>query len=114
MLPRFQAENFGKNQVFFDRLVAIGAKKNATAGQIALAWVQHQGRDVVPIPGTTKAKNLEENVGALAVQLSKEEMKEIEDAVPQTDVVGTRYPDGGMSLTWRFNHSLPLSDWKGE
>ncbi|CAM6093052.1 unnamed protein product [Calypogeia fissa] len=111
-MPRFQAENLEKNQAFYERLVAIGNKKNATAGQIALAWVQHQGKDVVPIPGTTKVKNLEENIGALAVQLSKEELKEIEDAVPQEDVAGSRYPEESMKTTWRFNNSPPISDWK--
>jgi aryl-alcohol dehydrogenase-like predicted oxidoreductase len=111
-MPRVQAENLKKNEVFYNRLVAIGAKKNATPGQIALAWVQHQGPDVVPIPGTTKVKNLEENIGALSVTLSKEELKEIEDAVPHEEVAGGRYPEGSLTLTWRFNSSPPLSEWK--
>jgi diketogulonate reductase-like aldo/keto reductase len=63
----------------------------------------------VPIPGTTKRKNLEENIGALAVQLSKEDMKEIEDAVPHLEVAGDRY--GDMKSTWRFTSSPPLGDY---
>ncbi|KAL3691728.1 hypothetical protein R1sor_005379 [Riccia sorocarpa] len=111
-VPRLQPENLEKNQVFFHRLVEVGKKYGRTPGQIALAWVQHQGADVVPIPGTTKVKNLEENVGALGFKLSKEDLAEIEGAVPIDEVAGDRYPEAGMQLTWRYTHSAPLSSWK--
>ncbi|KAL2622328.1 hypothetical protein R1flu_002533 [Riccia fluitans] len=111
-VPRLQPENLEKNQVFFQRLVEMGKKYGGTPGQIALAWVQHQGVDVVPIPGTTKVKNLEENVGALGFKLSKEDLAEIEAAVPVEQVAGDRYPEASMQLTWRYTHSAPLSSWK--
>ncbi|CAM6090516.1 unnamed protein product [Calypogeia fissa] len=108
-VPRFQAENMEKNKAFYERLVAVGAKKKATPGQLALAWVHAQGKDVAPIPGTTKRKNLEENIGALAVHLTPEELKEIEEAVPHEEVAGDRY--GEMKATWRFAQSPPLATW---
>jgi aryl-alcohol dehydrogenase-like predicted oxidoreductase len=108
-VPRFKAENMEKNKAFYDRLVAIGAKKNVTPGQLALAWVHHQGKGVVPIPGTTEKKNLEENIGALAVHLSKQELKEIEEAVPHLKVAGNRYTD--MRATWRFAQTPSLANW---
>ncbi|CAM6119506.1 unnamed protein product [Calypogeia fissa] len=111
MLPRFQVENMARNRAFYDRLVAIGVTKNATPGQLALAWLQHQGKDVVPIPGTTKWKNLEENIGALAVKLTEEELKEIQDAVPQNEVSGDRYMKEFMVHTWMHTSSPPLSTW---
>ncbi|CAM6104020.1 unnamed protein product [Calypogeia fissa] len=111
MLPRFQVENMVRNRTFYDRLVAIGATKNATPGQLALAWLQHQGKDVVPIPGTTKWKNLEENIGALAMKLTEEELKEIQDAVPQNEVSGDRYMKELMVNTWMHTSSPPLSTW---
>lgn len=107
--PRFLAENVEKNKAFFDRLVAIGAKKNATPGQIALAWVHHQGKSFVPIPGTTKRKNLEENIAALAINLTPEELKDIEEAVPHEEIAGARYAD--MNATWRFAQTPPLATW---
>ncbi|KAJ7540886.1 hypothetical protein O6H91_10G035100 [Diphasiastrum complanatum] len=109
--PRFLPENLEKNKALYERLNAIAAKKNATSGQLALAWVQHQGQDVAPIPGTTKLKNLEENICALRVSLSSEELKELEGAVPHDAVVGDRYED--MARTWRFSTTPPLSSWKG-
>lgn len=112
-LPRFQAENLARNRAFYDRLVAIGGEKNATPGQLALVWLQHQGQDVSPIPGTTKLKNLEENAGALAVRLTQEELNEIANAVPQNEVIGDRYPDEFMHNTWMHVTSPPLSSWAG-
>ncbi|CAM6100064.1 unnamed protein product [Calypogeia fissa] len=111
--PRWQEENLARNRAFFDRLVAIGAEKGYTPGQIALAWLQHQGQDVAPIPGTTKIKNLEENIGSLAVKLTPEELKTIQDAVPQNEVAGERYPQGHLAHTWMFVNSPPLSSWTG-
>ncbi|KAI5074591.1 hypothetical protein GOP47_0010552 [Adiantum capillus-veneris] len=76
--PRMQGENLEKNQVLFQSLQELASRKGCTPGQLALAWVQHQGDNVVPIPGTTRVKNFEENVGALHAKLSKAELEEIE------------------------------------
>lgn len=111
--PRFEEENLARNKAFFDRLVAIGAEKGCTPGQLALAWLQHQGQDVVPIPGTTKIKNLQENIGALAVKLTPAELKAIQDAVPQNEVSGDRYPKSLLAHTWIHINSPPLSSWTG-
>lgn len=112
MVPRTSGENFEKNQKLFNRLLELSKKHKKTPGQLALAWVHHKGNDVVPIPGTTKLKNLEENIGALAVKLSKEEIEEIEAAVPHAEVAGERYDQGAMTTTWRYVTSPPLSSWK--
>ncbi|KAJ7549477.1 hypothetical protein O6H91_07G054900 [Diphasiastrum complanatum] len=109
-MPRFLPENLERNKVFYEQLCALGEKKKATPGQLALAWVHHQGLDVAPIPGTTKIKNLEENIGAVGIKLSKEEVKEVEDAVPIDKVAGDRY--GDMSNTWRYASTPPLSSWQ--
>jgi aryl-alcohol dehydrogenase-like predicted oxidoreductase len=75
--PRFSKENFPKNLKLVEELQKIAKKKNCTAGQLTLAWLLAQGEDIIPIPGTKKIKYLEENLGALEVQLSGEEEKEI-------------------------------------
>lgn len=111
-IPRVLPENLVSNQKFYDRLVEIGEKHGKSPGQVALAWVQNQGEDVVPIPGTTKAKNLEENIGALGIRFSSEELQEMERAVPIEDVVGDQYAaKADMDLTWRFASTPPLSSW---
>uniref|UniRef100_A0A0C9S6P7 TSA: Wollemia nobilis Ref_Wollemi_Transcript_14472_1488 transcribed RNA sequence n=1 Tax=Wollemia nobilis TaxID=56998 RepID=A0A0C9S6P7_9CONI len=109
-LPRFQAENLEKNQAIFEKLCATASSKGCTPGQLALAWVHHQGNDVAPIPGTTKVKNLEDNVGALSVKLTPKELKEIENIVTSTGVYGVRFPD--ISMTWMNSETPPLSSWK--
>ncbi|KAK9803167.1 hypothetical protein WJX72_006969 [[Myrmecia] bisecta] len=91
--PRFQKENLEKNLVLVERVKALAAKKGCTPGQLALAWLHHQGDDVFPIPGTKRVKYLEENLAAVAVKLSGEEMAELEAAVPIHEVAGDRYPD---------------------
>lgn len=94
VVPRFAPENFAKNLVLVDRFVALAEKKGCTPGQLALAWLSAQGEDIIPIPGTKKIKYMEENVGALKVQLSKEEIKEIREEVEKAEVVGHRNPPG--------------------
>ncbi|KAK9808314.1 hypothetical protein WJX73_000255 [Symbiochloris irregularis] len=89
--PRFQGENFAKNVAMAGKIKAIADKKGCTSGQIALAWVAHQGDDVVPIPGTKRVKYLEINVEALKIKLTPAEMKELEDAVPGGMAAGDRY-----------------------
>ncbi|KAI3937306.1 hypothetical protein MKW98_001877 [Papaver atlanticum] len=88
--PRFRGENLGKNKIFYTRIANLAEKHGCTPAQLALAWVLHQGGDIVPIPGTTKIKNLDDNIGALSVQLRKEDMKEISDAVPTDEVAGSQ------------------------
>ncbi|KAJ7300216.1 hypothetical protein O6H91_07G049800 [Diphasiastrum complanatum] len=109
-MPRFRPENLECNKVFYDQLCALGETKKATPGQLALAWVHHQGQDVSPIPGTTKIKNLEENIGAIGIKLSQEELKELEDAVPIDAIAGDRHVN--MPITWRHMSTPPLSSWK--
>lgn len=98
--PRFTEENIAKNKVFYSRIEKLAAKHGCTPAQLALAWVINQGDDVVPIPGTTKIKNLYDNVGSLQVKLTKEDLKEISDAVPINEVAGVRSPQ--YQLTWKF------------
>eukprot|EP00877_Chromochloris_zofingiensis_P009086 jgi/Chrzof1/4430/Cz14g12240.t1 len=87
--PRFQGEAFQKNLDLVEKVKAIAARKRCTPGQLALAWVHAQGEDVFPIPGTKRVKYLEENVKALGVKLTPEDMKELEDLSAQ--VAGERY-----------------------
>ncbi|KAL6955920.1 hypothetical protein U1Q18_046616 [Sarracenia purpurea var. burkii] len=106
--PRFQGENFEQNKLLYARIDALTKKHGCTSAQLALAWVLHQGDDIVPIPGTTKIKNLDDNVGAVRVKLTKEDVKEITDAVPVDEVAGGRVRDAVDKFTWRFaNTPLP-------
>jgi aryl-alcohol dehydrogenase-like predicted oxidoreductase len=89
--PRFQGENFQQNLRLVKRIEEIAAKKEVTAGQLALAWVLAQGDDIVPIPGTKRRGYLEENVGASAVELSANELTRIDDAAPMGVTAGERY-----------------------
>lgn len=94
--PRFQGENFAKNLQLVDKVKEIAKRKGCTAGQLALAWVLAQGDDIVPIPGTKRRSYLEENVGALDLQLGKEDLAEIESIFPPGIASGARYPEIGM------------------
>jgi aryl-alcohol dehydrogenase-like predicted oxidoreductase len=91
--PRFQNENFKKNLELVDRVREIAAEKGITASQLALAWVLAQGHDVVPIPGTKRIRYLEENVAALDVSLSAEDLAHINAAAPIGRTAGDRYGD---------------------
>jgi aryl-alcohol dehydrogenase-like predicted oxidoreductase len=93
-MPRFNEGNLERNLLIVDALRALAEAKGVTAGQLALAWVQHQGADVVPIPGTKRRKYLEENVASVGLELSEEDIKAIEDAAPAEAVAGARYPEG--------------------
>jgi aryl-alcohol dehydrogenase-like predicted oxidoreductase len=90
--PRFQAENFDKNLELVARIQEIAKQKGCTPGQLALAWVLAQGKDIVPIPGTKRRKYLEENVGALDVKLTAEDLKRIDQVAPKGAASGGRYP----------------------
>jgi aryl-alcohol dehydrogenase-like predicted oxidoreductase len=91
--PRFQGENFQKNFELVERVEELAAAKGCTAAQIALAWVLAQGEDIVPIPGTTRVKNLEQNVAALEVELTLDELRDLEAVFPKGAAAGDRYPD---------------------
>ncbi len=95
--PRFQGENFRKNLELARRVEAIAREKGCTPAQLALAWVLHQGDDVVPIPGTTRRKHLEENAAAAEIELTKSDLERIGEALPRDLVAGTRYPEAGMA-----------------
>jgi aryl-alcohol dehydrogenase-like predicted oxidoreductase len=97
--PRFAGENFARNLELVDRVRALAAEKDCTAGQLALAWLLHQGDDVVPIPGTRRIARLQENVGAVEVDLSAEDLRRIEQAAPVGAAAGERYAD--MSVIGR-------------
>jgi aryl-alcohol dehydrogenase-like predicted oxidoreductase len=92
-VPRFQGENFQKNLDLVKKVEEIARKKNCTPSQLALAWVLAQGEDIVPIPGTKRVKYLEENVGALDVQLTPQDLAEIEKILPKGAVAGERYSE---------------------
>ncbi|MDQ0377374.1 aldo/keto reductase [Amycolatopsis thermophila] len=91
-LPRFAEGNIDRNLRIVEALRELAAEKGVTAGQLALAWVQHQGADVVPIPGTKRRAYLEENVAAATLDLSGEDIARIGSAVPVDAVAGERYP----------------------
>jgi len=98
-IPKFSNENFPNILKLADGLKEIGAKRNATAGQISLAWVLGQGNDVIPIPGTTKVKNLEENAAAAKIQLSPAELTQVRsEAVRANAIQGNRYGPGMFEL----------------
>lgn len=111
-LPRFQKENLEHNKKLFDRVNEIAAKKGCTPSQLALAWVHHQGDDVCPIPGTTKIANLNQNMGALSVKLTPEEMAELEFIASADGVKGDRYMSN--FATYENSETPPLSSWKAE
>ncbi len=98
-LPRFTPEALKVNQALVDLLARIAAEKKATPAQIALAWLLAQKPWIVPIPGTTKLARLDENIGALAVELTSDDLREIEHAAAQIKVEGARYPEKLEQLT---------------
>ena len=94
--PRFQGENFQKNLDLVERVEEIGRRKQCTPAQLALAWLLAQGKDIVPIPGTKQRRYLEENLGALDVQLTSADLEEVEEVAPKGAAVGDRYHEAGM------------------
>ncbi len=99
--PRFQGENFARNLDVLDQVVAIARDKGVTPSQLALAWVLAQGDDVVPIPGTRRTANLEENAAAVDVTLTAEDLAAIERAAPAGVAAGERYAPAGMQTLHR-------------
>ena len=96
--PRFQGDNFQKNLDLVARVQAIATEKRCTAAQLALAWVLAQGKDVVPIPGTKRRKYLEDNLGALDVRLSADDLRRIDEVAPAGAAAGLRYPEFMMAF----------------
>jgi aryl-alcohol dehydrogenase-like predicted oxidoreductase len=94
--PRFQGENFQKNLELADRVKEIADEKGVTPGQLALAWLLAQGEAIVPIPGTKRRQYLEENVRAVDVELTDEDLSRIEEAAPAGAASGERYPEQQM------------------
>ncbi len=101
VVPRFTAENRRENLAFVDRLKAFAERKQATAAQIALAWLLAQKPWIVPIPGTTKRRRLDENLGAATIELTSDDLHEIDRAAAQIEVRGARYPEHLQKLVGR-------------
>jgi aryl-alcohol dehydrogenase-like predicted oxidoreductase len=95
-MPRFERENFRRNIKLVERIKTLAAKKGCTPAQFALAWVLAQGDDIVPIPGTKRRQYLEENVGALDIRLTADELAEIDSLLPRGAAAGSRYSEHGM------------------
>lgn len=104
--PRFSEENFAKNLGLVEHVKSLADKKGITPGQLTLAWLLAQGDDIIPIPGTKKIKYLEENWGALKVDLTDAEKAEIRSAVTDAEVVGDRYPEGMQSALFADTPAL--------
>jgi aryl-alcohol dehydrogenase-like predicted oxidoreductase len=94
--PRFQGENFQRNLDLVTRVEEVARRKKCTPAQLALAWLLAQGDDIVPIPGTKQRRYLEQNIAALDVELSSEDLEEIEEVAPKGGTAGERYPEAGM------------------
>jgi aryl-alcohol dehydrogenase-like predicted oxidoreductase len=101
ILPRFTPENLKANQVVVDLVRKIAERKKATPAQIALAWILAQKPWIVPIPGTTKLSRLDENIGAAAIQLTPDDLREIDSAAAKFPVQGARYPEHIEQLSGR-------------
>jgi len=99
-LPRFSEENFGNNLVLVDRIGELAKKKGCTVSQLTLAWLLKQGANVIPIPGTRQLKYLEENWGALKVDLSDAEVKELRELAEKADIRGERYDAISLSVAF--------------
>ena len=104
--PRFSKENFHKNLELVDSIKKIADKKGCTAGQLVLAFLLAQGDDIIPIPGTTKVANFDENLGALKLKISEEENREIRKAIQSTEVQGGRYPEAASKAL--FVDTVPM------
>jgi aryl-alcohol dehydrogenase-like predicted oxidoreductase len=98
MSPRFQGENFQKNLDLVGRLREIAKEKGCTPAQLAIAWVTAQGKDIVPIPGTKRRSYLEENVAALELELTPDDLRRIDEVAPLGVAAGSRYPQAMMKF----------------
>ncbi|RYR02405.1 hypothetical protein Ahy_B06g081201 isoform B [Arachis hypogaea] len=98
--PRLQGENFDKNKMVYSKIENLAEKHGCKSSQLALAWINHQGDDVVPIPGTTKTKNLDINLGSLEVKLSRDDLNKIGELI--SEVTGERTTDAFVRCSWKF------------
>jgi aryl-alcohol dehydrogenase-like predicted oxidoreductase len=96
--PRFQGENFARNLALVEKVQALARAQRRTPAQLALAWVLAQGEHIVPIPGTRRSRNLDENLGALEVRLTKDDLAAIAAVFPAVAVAGARYPEAMLRL----------------
>ncbi|EXJ92542.1 alcohol dehydrogenase [Capronia epimyces CBS 606.96] len=108
-MPRFSPENFPKNLKLVEDLKTLAHEKGCTAGQLVLAFLIAQGDDIIPIPGTTKIKNFDENLDALKVKITKEDLEKIRKAIKATQVIGSRYPPNGTKGL--LVDTVPLEEW---
>lgn len=99
--PRFQGENFARNLQLVKQVESLAAEKGCTPAQLALAWVLAQGQDIVPIPGTRRSTRLDENIGALDVRLSEQELASIDRIFPPEAIAGARYAPAAMAAVGR-------------
>jgi aryl-alcohol dehydrogenase-like predicted oxidoreductase len=99
--PRFTGENFDRNIALVREIETMAAAKGCTAAQLAIAWVMAQGEDIVPIPGTKRRRYLEQNIGALEVRLSREELERLDRILPPGAASGPRYHEAGMATVNR-------------
>nr|GLL25678.1 perakine reductase-like [Ipomoea trifida] len=106
--PRFTGENFEKNKTIYFRLEELSKKQGCSPAQLALAWILQQGDDFVPIPGTTKTKNLHENIGCVKIKLTKEDLQKVSDAVPISEVAGPRVGEALLKCSYKFAITPPL------
>ncbi|KAG9127683.1 hypothetical protein FRC07_010908 [Ceratobasidium sp. 392] len=106
-IPKYSAANFPKILQLVSKIKDIGTKHNATPGQVSLAFMLAQGEDVIPIPGTRTVKYAEENIGALKISLSPEEIKDIRQAIAESELSGDHYPPGMMDSLYGDTPELP-------
>ena len=99
--PRFQGENFVRNQAIADRVQELAAEKGTTAAQLALAWILSCDKNIVPIPGTKQRKYLEDNVRGVTLTLTADDLRRIDEGFPKGAAAGMRYPEGGMKTVNR-------------
>ncbi len=104
-IPRFQGENFARNQALVESVRQMAARHSATPSQIALAWLLHKGNDIIPIPGTKHVKYLEDNVGAAVVRLSGADMATLDGAFAPERIAGERHGEA----SGRFVDTEPSS-----
>jgi len=100
-MPRYQEQNFAHNRALVAKIEGIAQAKGCTPGQLVLAWLLAQGSDIVPIPGTKRKERLDENLGALSVRLTPDEIARISAAIPPGAAAGTRYPEAAMGAVQR-------------
>jgi len=112
ILPRFSEENFPKNLLISDKIVAIAKKVNATPAQVTLAWILATSPNYIPIPGCRSAERVEENAVGAGLKLSDEDVKEIRELCEAAVVQGERYPDAFLKHC--MGDCIPLDEWKGE